>query len=155
VCLATTAAAVNVTPDLDTNNGAYLTSGSCEHPTQDDAYFEAYITTGAEDGTDELDIKGLAVEMTDLHSPAYGFLVPDAHAVELKYTFGIFDSNGDFSPTSWTFKAGSNLRNGIFESTTKAADVEAVKFDAVWRFLHPNRMRTVSCVIPLDGVDKA
>ena len=70
------------------------------------------------------------------------------HASEFKYTFGIFDGE-DFVPTTATFVAGKKLKNGAFSTTKKVSDVQAVKVEAVWRLLHPNVMRTASCVIEL------
>jgi hypothetical protein len=148
VCIATNAAAINVEPHTMNDNNT-TTAAYCEHPSDHNIWFDAYIGTGDEYGPDANDVKGMYVEMVDRTALDYLYNA-EAHASELKYTFGIFD-NGNFVPTTSTFADGSKVKNGVFISTTKSADVQAVKFDATWRLLHPNRMRTVSCVIELDG----
>jgi hypothetical protein len=153
VCLATSAAAV-VDPDpsyFDYGDAATTTSADCENDVVN-AYFDAFITTGSEYSSDANDIKSMVVKMSDTEAADNDYSEPNVHAVDLKYAFGIFDLNDNFSATSGTFKAGSKLKHGEFSATTKAADVEAVKFEGTWRLLHPNRMRTVSCVIKLDGM---
>jgi|1186.fasta_scaffold1012901_1 hypothetical protein len=150
VCLATTAAAVIVTPIYNDEDISTVSSAICYYPNESvGLQFQANITTGDESGSDALDIKGMSVYMSDRNTSG-DFYHPEAHATELKYTFGIADGE-NFVPTSGTFAAGSKLKNGVFNPKTKAADVQGVKFEATWRLLHPNRMRTVTCIQWLDG----
>ena len=153
VCLASSASAMIVQPQMaPAEQSSTATSGYCEHPNDSNLWFDFTITTGDEDGPDANDVKRLETTMTDLHGDGE-YLNTGAHAVEMKYTFGIFDGE-KFVPTSWTFAAGSKMKNGEFAKNKKAADVEALKLEGIWRALDPNRMRTVTCIVELDGPDE-
>jgi hypothetical protein len=146
-------AVVTPYPDGDKTDGPHVTHATCYHPYAPLA-FEVYITTGEEGAPQGLDVSSVDVQGVDDQAEG-DFHNGAVQAKHLRWQYGIVTGYGkdtEFKGSSGVFSAGASIRNGgDNHSGLPVTDVQAIWFEYVWKTLDPTAIRTLSCVVKLDG----